>query len=231
MLLTVEISGWELEDAGCVLSVGDTVQFWLTFEQAEGRAHAGGRVSVIRGVAVPLPTWHGAGFERHPLRIDVDGGALYWDAPERITGPIEVAGTIRTNNVDAPEGFPQTSGVVRRVRMVWDDVVVSSEGGWQSDPEGTRYEEVTSTYFPPHEPMAFDSTDEAELLRLARVAYEREAAAGRLRPGESFGVGLRVPASDQKTPPGTRRTRWTGALLDLDTGGGSESDARAVTSA
>lgn len=231
MLLTVEVSAWELEDAGRVLSVGDPVQFWLTFEQAKGRSHVGERVSVIRGVAVPLPTWHGAGFERHPLRIDVEGGALYWDAPERITGPIQVVGTIRTNNVDAPEGFPETSGVVRRLWMVWDDLALGPEGVWRSDPEGTRYEEVTSTYFPPHEPMAFDSKDEVELLQLARAAYERDVAAGRLRPGESFGVGLKVPASDQKTSAGTHTTRWTGALLALDTGGGSERDSRAVTSA
>ncbi len=44
---------------------------------------------------------------------------MYWDAPERVTGAIEVPGTISTSNVDAPEGLPETSGVLRRVRMVW----------------------------------------------------------------------------------------------------------------
>ena len=217
MLLTVEVSVWELEESGRVLSVGDQEQFWLTFEEAERRAPATERVNVIRGVVVPLPTWPGAEFGRHPVRIDVEGGALYWDAPERVTGPIEVAGTISINNVDAPEGFPETSGVLRRVRMVWADFVISPEGVWRSTGEGTRYEEVTSTYFPVHEPTAFDPEVEAELRRLAREAYDREMAAGRLSPGESFEVGLTVPASNRKIPSGTAETRWTGVLIDLDT--------------
>ena len=216
MLLTVEVPEWELEESGRVLSVGDQAQFWLTFEEA-GRRPATERVSVIRGVAVPLPTWPGAEFGRHPVRIDVEGGALYWDAPEQVTGPIDVAGTISTNNVDAPEGFPETSGVVRRVRMVWADFVIGPEGVWLSTGEGTRYEEVTSTYFPAREPTAFDPDVEAELSRQAREAYDREMAAGRLSPGESFKVVLKVPASNRKIPPGTSDTRWTGVLIDLDT--------------
>lgn len=219
MLLTVEVPEWELEEGGRVLSVGDNAEFWLTFEEAERRAPATERINVIRGIAVPLPTWPGGEFGRHPVRIDVEGGALYWDAPEQVTGPIEVAGTISTNNVDAPEGFPETSGVLRRVRMVWNDFVISQEGVWRSTGEGTGYEEVTSTYFPVREPTPFDPEVEAELRRMARQAYDREAAAGRLSPGESFKVGLKVPPSNRKIPAGTTETRWTGVLIDLETAG------------
>jgi hypothetical protein len=221
MLLTVEVPPWELEENGRVLSVGDNAELWLTFEEAERRAPATERVNLVRGVAVPLPTWPGGEFGRHPVRIDVDGGALYWDAPERVIGPIAVAGTISTNNVDAPEGFPATSGVLRGVRMVWSDFVISPQGVWLSTGEGTRYEEVRSTYFPVREPVPFDPEVEAELRRLARQAYDREMAAGRLSPGESFGVGLKVPASNRKIPAGTSETRWTGVLIDFDT---SDSD-------
>src|SRR6185503_15453022 len=106
VLLTVQIADWELEESGRILSVGDRHQFWLTFEEAERRLPATDVVNLIHGVAVPLPTWPGAGSGRHPIRIDVDGGALYWDAPEPVSGRVEVAGTISTNIVDAPEGFP-----------------------------------------------------------------------------------------------------------------------------
>ena len=141
---------------------GDREQFWLTFEEAERRAPATEQVNLIAGVAFPLPTWPGAELGRHPVRIDVDGGALYWDAPEQVSGPIEVAGTVSTNNVDAPEGFPETSGVVRRVRMVWADSVIDPQGVWRGTGEGIRYEEVTSTYFPVPEPTVLEPEVEAE---------------------------------------------------------------------
>jgi len=217
VLLTVQIADWELEESGRILSVGDRHQFWLTFEEAERRLPATDVVNLIHGVAVPLPTWPGAGSGRHPIRIDVDGGALYWDAPEPVSGRVEVAGTISTNIVDAPEGFPETSCVLRRVRMVWDDLVVGPEGVWRSTGEGPRYEEVTSTYLPVPERTAFDPEVEAELGRRARAAYDRELAEGRRSPGESFTSGLKVPPSSWKVPAGTTETRWTGVLMDLET--------------
>jgi hypothetical protein len=207
MLLTVEVSEWELEERGRILCVGDRERFWLTFEEAERRAPAAERINVIRGVAVPLPPWPGAEFGWHAVRIDIEGGALYWDAPERTTGAIEVAGTISTNHVDAPEGFPETTGVLRRVRMVWDDFALSQERVWRSVGEGARYEEVT----------AFDPEVEAELRRTAGQAYDREMAARRLSPGESFELGLKVPSSNRNIPAGTTQTRWMGVLIDFDT--------------
>ena len=216
MLLTVEVSEWELEESGRVLSVGSQEQFWLTFEEAGRRAPATERVTMIRGVAVPLTTWPGAELGRHPVRIDVEGGALYWDAPEQVSGPVEVAGSISTNTIDAPEGFPETSGVVRRVRMVWVDLVIGPDGAWRRAGRASRYEEVTSTYFPVPEPAGLDPEVEAELGHVARAAYDREIAAGRLTPGDSFEVALKVPDSGRKVPAGTVETRWTGVLIDLD---------------
>ncbi len=200
------------------------VRFWLTFEEADRGAPAVEQVDVIRGVAVPLPAWPGAEFGRHPVRIDIEGGALYWDAPEEVTGPIDVVGTINTNSVDAPDGFPETSGVLRRVRMVWKDFVFGPEAVWRSTGEEARYEEVTSTYFPVREPTAFDQDVEAELGRRARAVYDRELAAGRLSPGDAFRIGLKVPGSSRKLPVGTTQTRWTGVLIDLDTGPDSDRD-------
>ena len=179
MLLTVEVPRWQLEESGRVLSIGDHVKSWLTFEEAQRRAPEAGRYNLIHGCAVPLGPWPGAEFGRHPTRIDVEGGALYWDAPQRVAGRLDVAGTISTNNVDAPEGFPETSGVVRRVRMVWSDFNKSpKEGVWLSAGEEPSYEDARSTYIPeaeakPHTPLL----------------------------------------------AGSRKTRWTAALIDLDTGG------------
>jgi hypothetical protein len=101
--------------------------------------------------------------------------------------------------------------------MVWNDFVMSSEGVWQSTGEGPRYEEVTSTYIPASEPSVHDPELEVEVRRLAREAYDREVAAGRLSPGETFKIGLLVPPSNRKIPAGTTETRWTGALIDFET--------------
>src|SRR3954454_21256806 len=217
MLLTVQVPGWELEENGRILSVGDRARFWLTFAESQGRAVATELVNVVRGVAVPLPTWPGAEAGRYPVRIDIDGGALYWDAPKRVTGHLEGAGTIRTDLVDAPAGFPETSGVVRRVRMVWADVVMSPDGTWRARGEHARYEEVTSTYLPVPVRSGFDSDVEAALRRAAREAYDRDVADGRLSPGAPFEIGLKVPPSSRGIPAGAAQTRWAGALLDLET--------------
>ena len=218
MLLTVRVPGHEVEGDGRVLGVGARERFWLTFQEAAQAAPATGPVTVIRGHAVPLPAWPGVELGRDPVRIDVEGGALYWDAPERVAGPVEVAGVIGTK-VDPPDGFPETSGVLRRVRMVWDDYVIGPEGTWQSTGADSRYEEVASSYIPEPEPWAPDPEERARLRRRAQEVYDREVVAGRLLPGESF--GLKVPAPHRKLPVGTTETRWTGVLIDLETAGSS----------
>jgi hypothetical protein len=174
-------------------------------------------IGLIRGVAVPLPAWPGAELGHHPVRIDVDGGVLYWDAPEPVSGPLEVTGTVSSNTVDAPDGFPETTGVIRELRMVWHDVVVGPDGSWAGTSQGPRYEEVASTYLPPYEPEPLTPEVEAELSRRARQAYERETVAGRLSPGDPFRIGLRIPHTDRALVPGTQETRWTGVLMDLET--------------
>jgi hypothetical protein len=39
--------------------------------------------------------------------------------------PIDVVGSISSNNVDAPDGFPDVRGVIRRVRTEWQPVAAS----------------------------------------------------------------------------------------------------------
>jgi hypothetical protein len=151
VLLTVRVSDWELESSARVLNVDDEHRCWLTFQEVEPSASSEAGIAVIRGVAVALPTWPGQEFGRHPVRIDVDNGAFYWDAPEPVTGEVEVRGTVSTNDVDAPDGFPETTGVIRRLRMVWHDVVMGPQGKWIWTSEGPRHEEVASTYLPAHE--------------------------------------------------------------------------------
>lgn len=177
MVLTVEVSDWELEESGRIVRVGDDVRLWLIFEEAARSVPGTQRASRLRGRAVPLESWPGAEFGRHPTRIDVEGGAVYWDAPEPVSGPIEAVGTIRSNTVDAPDGFPGTSAVVRRLRMVWDDVVVGTDG----DPvvAATRYEEVASTYVPRRRAPARSAGEAAIDRRWAGVLMDLETAGAR----------------------------------------------------
>jgi hypothetical protein len=217
VLLSVRIPEWELESDGRILRVGDEVRFWLTFQEFERSTPPAEQVSVIQGVALPLPRWPGAEFGRHPVQINIDGGTLYWDAPEPVAGPVEVAGSVGTNNVDAPDGFPETAGVLRRVRMEWQDLVMNPDGGWRGKGAGTRYEEVPTTYFPVvPEAEDLDAEVEAEMHRQARAAYERELASGRLKPGDSFEIAVAVPSTAREIPVGATDTRWTGVLIDLE---------------
>jgi hypothetical protein len=113
----VQIADWVIEEDHLVVRVGDELSSWLTFEEAEGPTGPEDPIQVVRGTAHRLPSWPGETFARHAVRIDLEGGgALYWDAPEPVEGPVEVTGTVSTNNIDAPDGFPETRGVVRRVR-------------------------------------------------------------------------------------------------------------------
>jgi hypothetical protein len=136
VILTVWVPFWELEEDDRVLSVGDELSSWLEFHEADRFAPAE-RVGAVHGVAHVLPRWPGAEAGRHPTRIDLDGGVLYWDAPDAVEGPLDLAGTVSSNNVDAPDGFAETSGVMRRVRMEWRNK--SAE---------YRYEEVPASSLP-----------------------------------------------------------------------------------
>jgi hypothetical protein len=218
-MLSVRLPEWELHESGRILGVGEEHAFWLTFREVEGASTSADAVNLVHGVAVPLPDWPGAELGRHPVRIDIDGGALYRDAPEPIIGRVEVAGTVTTNDVDAPEGFPETACVLRRLRMEWQDFVISPQGRWTSAGEGTRYEEVTSTQLPADEHEPVTPEVEAGSRRRARHAYEREVTAGRLGRGDTFEVGLKVSGTARGAPPGTTEMRWTGVLTDLETVG------------
>lgn len=137
-----------------MLSVGDRVTSWLTFEEADRLALSADLVQVIRGTARPLPEWPGAEPQRHPTQVDFDGGAVYWDAPEPVAGAVEIAGEVVWNTIDAPPGFPETSGLVRRLRMEWQEM----------DGE-RRYEDVAATYVPTRELGPPDPEVEAAALR------------------------------------------------------------------
>ena len=154
MNLRVRVQAWELEEDGRVLTTGDEISSWLTFREAEPSSASAEPVQVIRGVASGLPNWPGAELGRHPVQIYIDGALLYWDAPEPLEGEIEVSGTVSTNTVDAPEGFPATRFTVRRVQMEWQDLPHWGGGVWGNENGLARYEEVEETYLPAHEAEA-----------------------------------------------------------------------------
>lgn len=217
VILTVRVATWELEEDGRVLRVGDEFSSWLTFHAADATSASPQDVQVILGSARPLPTWPGEGLDVHPVQIDLADGALYWEAPNPVEGPVQVVGAVCTNNIDAPDGFPETTGVVRRIRMEWRDYVMGPDNSWRDVSGGLRYEEVPATYFPPIEIEKPDPEAEADLKRRARQASEREVSAGRLKPGDPFTAVLGAPP--RPTPPGVTETRWTSVLIDLETSG------------
>ena len=221
MIVRLWIPDWQLEDDRRVLTVGDRFSTWLTFDESERFDGPAERVQEIRGVARPLPTWPGAERDRHPVQIHVDGGDLYWDAPEPVEGAVEIAGSVSSNNVDAPDGFPTSSGVVRRIRMEWHELVMRPDGSGH-DPHGqVSYEEVTATYFPPLERPLVNPAAEPGTIRRAVTRHVR---LGRRPRRRSFTFPLSEagdPAGrSAATAPGTTtRTRWAGALVDLDLAG------------
>ena len=151
MIVSVWVVEWYLDEDRRVLQAGDTISSWLTFEDEERlQLRPRERLQTIRGVARALSRWPGTEDGRHPVAIDIDGGTLYWDAPERVEGTIEVTGTISLNNTDAPDGFPTTHGVVRRVRMEWHEYECARDGSRKRPTPGTHplYEDVLASYLP-----------------------------------------------------------------------------------
>ena len=117
MVLTLRVAEWVLDEDRRTLSVGETLTEWLTFTEVDRLPHVpADRVQTIRGVARALPRWPGTEDGRHPVSVSVGAATLYWDAPRPADGPVETTGVVSLNNTDAPDGFPVTRGVIRRVR-------------------------------------------------------------------------------------------------------------------
>lgn len=128
-----------------MLVVGQRFSAWLTFEEVAGNRGGDPEAQVLHALARPLPRWQGQ-TSPHPVALEVDGGTLYWDSPRDVTGPVQLTGTIAFNNVDAPDGLPLTTGVLRRIRMEWrpthgtigraqyDDVDRSYLPSWEDPP-------------------------------------------------------------------------------------------------
>lgn len=166
MPLSVWVAEWVLDEDRRTLRVGDTLSEWLTLEEVERLPHAPPEcVQSIRGVARALPPWPGTEDGRHPVSVSVAGATLYWDAPRPVDGPVEITGVVSLNNVDAPDDFPATRGVIRRVRMEWRATGTGTDGQRVSLPGAAiHYEEVPVSYLPgyddgpgpgfPHAPAA-----------------------------------------------------------------------------
>ena len=118
MVLSVWVAEWILDEDRRTVRVDDALTEWLTFIEVERLPHVpAGQLQTLRGVARDLPRWPGTEDGRHPVSISVDGATLYWDAPRPVDGSVEITGVVFLNNIDAPDGFPVTRGVIRRVRM------------------------------------------------------------------------------------------------------------------
>jgi hypothetical protein len=212
VILKVHVSSWELEEDGWVLRLGDEVSCWMFLSEADPSTTTREDMQEIRGHARPAP-WDDIEVEagRHPVRVDVGPAALYWEAPEPVSGEVEVVGAIRRDAVDAPPGFPDTRGIVRRIRMEWTPYATLSSG--ERAPEADKrpqYVDVARSFFP----AGRDSEPPRSPLDLARAMARR--AASTLRPSH-YREMVVVDASDPDgAAPGTTDMEWTGVLLDLE---------------
>ena len=152
MVLTVHVPAWQLEEELAVLSVGDTLDTWLRLEESSWPGHPPERIHRLSGVARAIPSWDGAGLGTHPTAIVSGDATVHWDAPRPVTGPVEVVGVVSTTDIDAPDGFPTTRGVVLRARMEWQHYRLGEDRVRRLVVGLSRYEDVRSTYLPPPEP-------------------------------------------------------------------------------
>jgi hypothetical protein len=211
VILKVHISSWELEEDRWVLRLGDEVGFWMFLREADPSTATREDMQEIRGHARPAP-WDEVEVEvgRHPVRVDVGPAALYWEAPEPVSGEVQVVGAIRRDAVDAPPGFPDTRAVVRRIRMEWTPYARLSSGEWAPDAaERPHYVDVAKSFFP----AGRDSEPPRSALDRARAMARRVAS--NLRPSH-YSQMVVMDASDQDDASGTTDLEWTGVLLDLE---------------
>ncbi|MQW76078.1 hypothetical protein GHK92_09340 [Nocardioides sp. dk4132] len=148
MGLTVHVAAWQLEEDGGVIAVGDQLAAWLEFRESSRGDQGPDQHHRLTGLARAIPPWAGAEGGRHPTVIDADGATIYWDAPRPVTGPVGLIGVLAANNVDAPDGFPMTEGLVTRVRMEWQDHRPGDGAAWYPVPGTARYEDLQSSYLP-----------------------------------------------------------------------------------
>lgn len=162
MGLTVLIPAWHLEEDAAVVSVGDHLSTWLEFHESTRWDQPPVRQHRLRGLARVIPAWPGAESGRHPTVIEALDATIYWDAPQPASGAVDVTGVVSANNVDAPDGFPETEGVVTRVRMEWQAYQPGDNSVSYPVPGTSRYEDLQTSYLPGPEPI--DSTAHADRL-------------------------------------------------------------------
>lgn len=156
-MLTVFVYFWDLEDSREVLRVGQRVEWRLTFDEGpDGRRPE--HVQEVRGSVSRLTSWEGT-----PLPPDTgacglslaSGGTLYWawPPPPALEGEVTVTGTVqRDGPQNAPDDFPLTSGVIRRIRMETQMADIRMGRVVHRD-DPPLYEAVEESYFPPlHRP-------------------------------------------------------------------------------
>jgi hypothetical protein len=214
MILKVHIAAFELEENSWLLKRGDTVQFWMFFEEAGyDTTLPVERLQEVSGQAHPV-AWDGQHAGPYPARLDVGPAALYWGSPGSAIGEVRLVGAIHRDNTDAPPGFPSTIAIVRRIRMEWREYVVSGPRRWRIGDNQARYEDVDTSYLP------VDELDAADLARHREAKQElpaRRRRTPRHREGTEF---LTMPGGSAPAPAlGTRKWKWTGVLLDVEATG------------
>lgn len=148
MIVVVRIPEWVLDEDRAVVRVGDRFDDWLTFTEQDRHAMRPEQLQPLCVEASPLPRWSGAEIHRHPVRLDIGGAVAYWDAPAPEAGTVEVTGSLELNRIDAPDNFRTTVGIIRRVRMEWQQYHHLGGGDWEVSGEPADYENLDSSYLP-----------------------------------------------------------------------------------
>jgi hypothetical protein len=209
-MLKVHISGWELEEDRWVVRLGDEVSFWMFFMEADPSSASHEELQEIYGEARPV-AWEHAEAGRSPVRLDVGPAMLCWEAPRPVSGEVRLVGTICRDATDAPPGFPETRGIVRRIRMEYTPYKKSGTGERLPNADDQKqYVDVAKSFFP----AGPDSASSMSSLEVARALVRRAAAA--LRPARYSEVVLLNESEDDDAAPGTASIEWTGLLLDVE---------------
>ena len=148
MRIVVHIPDWVMESGHAAVEVAGLLSGWLVMKEAERFSAPSEAVQRIQGHATPLADWPGGELGRRPVRVDVGAAALYWDAPSPVTGPVDLEAMVQYNTADAPEGFPETEGVVRRLRMEWKTFVMKDDFVSRAVDGSARYDDVPLSFIP-----------------------------------------------------------------------------------
>lgn len=119
MLLPVFVESWQIECCMEPFTIGDQVQWSLLFvERGRFEPETGPEGQIeLNGYAEPI-SWEATEQGRTSIQLSTGSANLYWSAPSPVDGTVTVRGSVyEDHHGDVPDDFPDTSGIIRRLRV------------------------------------------------------------------------------------------------------------------